>query len=114
MAVWVEQARWVRNEINCGHLVGDDLDSLHALAAVIELEKAKFFNRHALIPHYSIPEALIPLALEAGAIELGQKDRERVLGRVLSIMASRDRPAVERGNDALPRRRKGQQSMFEI
>jgi hypothetical protein len=114
MTVWVEQARWMRGEQNCGHLLADDLEALHDLAGRIDLDRPRYFNRHALIPHYSIPEGLVQAALDAGATELEPRERERVLQRVRHAMATRECSPSERGPDALPRRRKGQQAMFEV
>lgn len=113
MTVWVEQARWIRGEQNCGHLLADDLEALHELAGRIELDRPKYFNRHALLPHYSIPEGLVQAALDAGATELVPRERERVLQRVRYALANLERSPTERGQDALPRRRKGQQTLFE-
>ena len=113
MTVWVEQAQWMRMDVLCGHLISDDLQALHDLALKLELDRGKYFNRHALIPHYSIPEGMVPAAIEVGAVELRPGDRARVLGRVHHLMASRHWQAGERGPDALPRRRKGQQSLFD-
>ncbi|APO97789.1 DUF4031 domain-containing protein [Xanthomonas perforans] len=114
MTVWVEQARWIRGEQNCGNLLADDLQALHELAERIELARPRFFNGHALIPHYSIPEGLVQAAMDAGATELQLHERERVLQNVRHALASRQRTSAERGPDALPRRRKGQQNLFEV
>ncbi len=42
-----------RGNVNCAHLVGDDPEELHAMAAALGL-KREWFQEHDRLPHYDL------------------------------------------------------------
>jgi len=69
MAVYVDDSRirWRGGEWS--HLIGDTTEELHAFAAGLGLERARFHGRPARpwTDHYDIPEATRRLAIRRGA-----------------------------------------------
>lgn len=113
MTVWVENALWPRGKFVCGHLFSDSLDELHAIAEALEIN-GKYYLGHAVVPHYSIPEHMIESAVAAGAERIGSGQRHVILERAYKA-CSRASPTNRdglRSFDPIPRRRRGQGSLF--
>ncbi|QRD62702.1 DUF4031 domain-containing protein (plasmid) [Xanthomonas citri pv. citri] len=111
MTVWVEEALWPRGKFICGHLLADSLTELHAVADALQLTR-QYFVGHALVPHYSIPDDKVELAVAAGASRLERRSREAILHRAW-IGCARERSAAGCGADPPPRRRGLQSDLFQ-
>ncbi len=55
------------------HMGSPDLESLHRMAAAIGINR-KWFQNHAMHPHYDICKAKKQLAIKLGALEVSDKE----------------------------------------
>ncbi|WP_267122665.1 DUF4031 domain-containing protein [Xanthomonas sacchari] len=115
MTVWVEDAQWPRGKFICGHLLADSLEELHALADVLQI-KRQYFIEYAVVPHYSIPEHKLELAIAAGAVKLDREQRQAILLKARSGCAT-EQPRVPGGQPGrkaqlMPCRMERQKSLF--
>lgn len=65
--------RYPKKKGKWSHLVASDLDTLHAFAEKLGKSRVNFQNKRKKgkkEPHYDIEEALVPLALTYGAIQV--------------------------------------------
>ena len=62
------------------HLVGDTLEELHAMADQIGVAR-RWFQERASFPHYDICKAKRLLAVQAGAIEVNNRELVAIMRR---------------------------------
>ncbi len=72
MTVYVDEARNAYGRMKMCHLLGEDIEELHALAQSIGL-KRKWFQEHASTPHYDLCLAKRKLAIAAGAVPITRR-----------------------------------------
>jgi hypothetical protein len=81
MAVYVDDSRirWRGGEWS--HLIGDTTEELHAFAAGLGLERARFHGRptRPWKDHYDIPEATRRLAIRQGARPITCREAAEIL-----------------------------------
>lgn len=96
MTCYVDIPRWKRGKTPSGHLIADSLEELHALAETVGIDRRKWFQEHAVVPHYTLLEYQRDAAIAAGAVPLSGRDWERAVGRAHAATAVRARPAPRR------------------
>jgi hypothetical protein len=72
VTVYVDGARNRLGRMLCCHMVADELDELHAMAAAIGMRRV-WFQAHASTPHYDVSLTRRQLALELGAVEVDRR-----------------------------------------
>lgn len=75
MSVYVGEPVWPYGRMKMCHMMADTLDELHAMADRIGVDR-KHYQDHTKYKHYDIAKSKRRLAVEAGAIEV--TDRELI------------------------------------
>lgn len=79
--IYRDSADWLRNGVQSGHLVSDDLDALHAIARKLDLHD-RFWQGHCLTPHYQLPQHLQAEADRLGVIYLDRAAFTEMVARI--------------------------------
>ncbi len=78
MAVYVDELVAYPGKGRWCHMVSDDLEELHAMAAKIGLRR-EWFQNHTRHPHYDLMAFTRTRAVENGAIEVSRRELVRIL-----------------------------------
>lgn len=74
-SVYVDSGKWKFGRMKMCHMMSESLDSLHAMAEKIGINR-KWFQSNASTPHYDICQSKRVLAIQHGAKEA---DRSKVV-----------------------------------
>lgn len=89
--IYRDSADWLRNGVQSGHMVSDDLDALHAMARKLDLHD-RFWQGHCLTPHYQLPDYLQPEADRLGVIYLDRATFIEMVARIGHRLTLKQRP----------------------
>lgn len=78
MTVYVDDAYLPYGRMLMSHMVSDDINELHAMAAAIGVRR-KWFQGEASTPHYDVCKAKRAEAVRLGAVELDRRGMARWL-----------------------------------
>lgn len=73
MAVYVDKMKTPHRGMIMCHMIADDVEELHAMAARLGLKREWFQLSNRGVPHYDICQSKKALALRYGAQELGRR-----------------------------------------
>lgn len=102
MTAYRDSADWLRNGVQSGHLISDDLEELHALAEKLGLAE-RYWMGDCLTPHYQLPERLQSEADALGVIYL---ERAAFTARVRQVNARLEARTRGEGRSPSSNRRK--------
>lgn len=83
MTVYVDDMRAPYRGMLMSHMIADTVDELHQMADTVGL-KRKWFQNHGSFPHYDLCQAKKKLAVQAGAVEVSQREIVRIGRRLKS------------------------------
>jgi hypothetical protein len=82
MPAYVDTPRHQRSHGLSGHLIATSLEELHQVAEAIGLHR-RYFQAHAMTPHYTLPAGRRDAAIAAGAIAVADDAQwRRIVERV--------------------------------
>lgn len=88
MAVYVDDMRASFGRMVMCHMVADTLEELHAMADTIGVARRWYQGPPVTrMPHYDIALSKRALAVQAGALEIQQRETPAVARRCLAAMA---------------------------
>lgn len=89
--IYRDSADWLRNGVQSGHMVSEDLDALHAMAKQLELAP-RYWQGDCLTPHYQLPERLQAQADALGVVHLDRQSFEQMVERINHRLSQKQRP----------------------
>ena len=95
MTVYRDSADWLRNGVQSGHMVSDNLDELHEIAAKLGLA-SRYWQPLCLTPHWQLPERLQAEAAALGVIYLERAEFTRMVGRINAELDAQRRRKPDR------------------
>jgi len=104
VTVYVDALIWERHGRLWCHLLGDDEQELHALAAAIGCRRSRYQHRPARpwVDHYDIDEERRRMALGHGAVELTRREVCALIARKRHAGATASPSATVPGSSTAP------------
>lgn len=113
MPTYVDEPRVQREHGLSGHLIGDPIDDVHALAAALGLGES-LWSPDSPVPHYQLPADQRAAAIAAGAIALRPEEWDSCLARIReAVLRARCRDIPQPSRPARRATQPAQGRLFE-